>query len=1093
MDFDGAPRGFKPRRRAPDVPPTLSSGMYTSGNQKNAIDAGASMFSDSTHPFLISAARTQEMGSSTEISRNALSTTLRSPRTMSRPLSSSRLPSSSLSNAWQPLQLDLMEEKRAENNSECDKNNDSEDDEVSISFDPNHEKVDKLNNIENSRPDKASLAANGAMLFRAASRGMTSEVWTASTVYSEDKNFRPALPARPKNQAAHFLHINSTNNLVATAPPSPKPALPKRSSRVHDYVKRTSQVSVSQHQEDFATRQQQRSVPSLPYFSNDINIKQTNNRNYGDLVVREIVLRLNIRLSSRLSNVIAVIGERRDCIPHSHHESLTKREWKKCKDKSNANVKNVLSNGEEDGETSNFDAVWREIGRTEVIDDVEPGVLTSWLISFNCEIQVSYDEAWNYARVPSNERRIAIYHVPQISQDCHSVDNFVPVGYAIIDLASLLPTDLEEVKNDEDWGIASDHQSHSSKLKPFQHLTIDGESSELHGSNESSSSGRRAKTHRRGTKSSDVSQQRLNQFVEDLSKGIPCVKLPKNKKCVVRISNDGTSIVIDKTYRKKDKPLPLNCVRRVQLVSDMSAEEMNYMSRKRIPRLNTLGETSRTVHFLWKKGKKSQMKHYLVQFQKSDIALKFIHGMLLLLKTRTVKTSASIVVQGVPVRGRRVEKGWGRGSYWISRPMFPRIDTSTLSFQATNRNHGSKQMNLPITIVHEIIEESVFADHVPALFIQAIVLKELDQRIRHVQRRIASITGLRDTTGYESGSVDRRASGVVGSVISVGESVISLGKSAYTGARNTLSGNNALEVNKRGSESARQQLLSTDTSLQDLKKEFTQMMELKDLLLKEKHSLEVATASVPNGSGSFRASSAKKRSARHFMPLNCHSHRVQLGDGTLCAIVTSGAHCAHSLGFKHGGLLPQMEKHKKLSGKSALPPHLFHRLACCVSQSLTAMLTALAFDLANKAQDIRFWKLLQSCGYLCHFECLLSTAGDENGMLDDHIIAIQMLENVTIEVCYVPREDDDDQPRIISMEGSLSSQIIVRMNLGVPLAILGNNIHGNKSGSQEQVSFSIFPVLVTQGINEQQTIANAVGASGRQYEINQLALRKFGR
>ena len=106
--------------------------------------------------------------------------------------------------------------------------------------------------------------------------------------------------------------------------------------------------------------------------------------------------------------------------------------------------------------------------------------------------------------------------------------------------------------------------------------------------------------------------------------------------------------MVDKTYRRKDKPLPLNGVRKVQLVSEMTEEDRNQMSRKKIPLLTTLEHARRTVHFLYKQdGKTTRLKHYILQFEDMATAQAFINGMLLLLKTRTVKVSASVQIEGI--------------------------------------------------------------------------------------------------------------------------------------------------------------------------------------------------------------------------------------------------------------------------------------------------------------------------------------------------------------------------------------------------------------------------------------------------------------
>ena len=1112
----------------------------------------------------------------------------RSPRTMQRPLSSSRLPASSLSTAWQPLELALEELPTSmprdhltavaplppEGPTAAVVTGDSDKD-VSTAA-----SADDTSEDDFSRA--ASIAASGVQLFRAASSGGDSKEWNLLREASETSSQRPVIPARPKNQAAHFLHRTSARDAVRAKRLSDQvedrvPALPKRPSyRSSEFAERgastrnnTSSVSNRSSQSSqnavafmqsstakIASAQhfQRRPRPSLAASSAPSPSASS------ATVRREIVLRLQIRLSSRLSNVVAVVSERRACVARQYAESLRRREWKKCVDMYEKTAGVSESTPPNKGgprrstDTKGANEIWKETGRTELLEDVLPNQQTAWLIGFCADIVLVRDDmTGQYMSLPENERRVAIYHVPHVGLDCHNVDNFVPVGYAIIDLLSLLPLlSKDDVENDEYWGIATPTlgMSRSESLQPFQHMSIyegleiGDEPADATTSRKHRRVGRGGRSGRSGTSTTDILQLNLNKFVDELSRGIPAIKLPKGKKCMVRIANDGTSIVIDKSYRKKDKPLPLKGVRSVQLVSELSIEDRNQMSRKKkIPLLTTLAQARRTVHFLYKKDrKKSRLVHYLVQFKDAATAQSFIHGMLLLLKTRTVKISATVVVEAIPVRAGRVTTGFGQGSFWNPRPTYPRVDVCTLTFQ--NSGNGPKSVassrkgiaavsdatRSPVTVVHERIEESVFADHAPAAFLVGIVAVDLQRRMETLTKilRKNNDSGTVGSSG-DSYSSDFRGphkhsgsrgsgtnggdegggggfipniregfthvgDGIRGGVIHVGESVVSLGRSAYRGVRSSVTEAHSGDESQR--ELSRLQKLQQELLIDELR----ELSVRNDEDVSRGHNGWSKDNKTLQGHRSltFRASSAKKKHSRRFMPLNCHTHQVQLGDGSLCAVVTSGAHCAHSLGFKHGGLLPLLEKHAKSAGRNAPPPvSLYHRLACCVSQSLTTMLTALAFDLANKAQDVRYWNLLRTCGYLCHFECLLSTAGDENGMLDDHIVAIETLKQVTVEVCYSGAGEKDGpsssyggrarpkSPRVVSMSGSLLSKMVVRMDLGVPIAALGID-------EKETISIDIFPVLVTQGINEQQTIANAVGSAGRQNDINQHALRRLG-
>ena len=60
----------------------------------------------------------------------------------------------------------------------------------------------------------ASIAASGVQLFRAASSGGDSKEWNLLREASETSSQRPVIPARPKNQAAHFLHRTSARDAV---------------------------------------------------------------------------------------------------------------------------------------------------------------------------------------------------------------------------------------------------------------------------------------------------------------------------------------------------------------------------------------------------------------------------------------------------------------------------------------------------------------------------------------------------------------------------------------------------------------------------------------------------------------------------------------------------------------------------------------------------------------------------------------------------------------------------------------------------------------------------------------------------------------
>ena len=119
-------------------------------------------------------------------------------------------------------------------------------------------------------------------------------------------------------------------------------------------------------------------------------------------------------------------------------------------------------------------------------------------------------------------------------------------------------------------------------------------------------------------------------------------------------------------------------------------------------------------------------------------------------------------------------------------------------------------------------------------------------------------------------------------------------------------------------------------------------------------------------------------------------------------------------------------------------------------------------------------------GFLLHWESLLSTHGDEQGMLEDFIVAIADLNHLTFKVFNTPihtlilthpltkylqlslAETLQDFPQVTGSRYKMCVEVPVQKTmfrlLPAPL----------QSGAE----ISVCAVLFTQGINEQQTIAD---------------------
>lgn len=195
----------------------------------------------------------------------------------------------------------------------------------------------------------------------------------------------------------------------------------------------------------------------------------------------------------------------------------------------------------------------------------------------------------------------------------------------------------------------------------------------------------------------------------------------------------------------------------------------------------------------------------------------------------------------------------------------------------------------------------------------------------------------------------------------------------------------------------------------------------------------------------FKASTEKKNSQLRFLPLNLHLQEMWVGNADAVAqtsigsgsgtsesnagaavydIVTVGAMAAHVYKFKNGGIFGLEEQHAKLKPRvrepqgSAAAHHqvplwsedeqkaedhewvLGKRMDVCFPQAVAALVTAftrkvdLALQHARPEQGQAMLEQLSKLGFLFDVESLVSTHGNEAGMLEDMAGAVNELRNV---------------------------------------------------------------------------------------------------
>lgn len=75
-----------------------------------------------------------------------------------------------------------------------------------------------------------------------------------------------------------------------------------------------------------------------------------------------------------------------------------------------------------------------------------------------------------------------------------------------------------------------------------------------------------------------------------------------------------------------------------------------------------------------------------------------------------------------------------------------------------------------------------------------------------------------------------------------------------------------------------------------------------------------------------------------------------------------------------------------------------HRHDIVFSQALATVVTSFVFQLQSSILDNAFLIQLQDIGFLLHWESLLSTHGDEIGMLEDFIVVMQNMNSLSIKI-----------------------------------------------------------------------------------------------
>ncbi|KAH9122743.1 hypothetical protein LEN26_010125 [Aphanomyces euteiches] len=294
------------------------------------------------------------------------------------------------------------------------------------------------------------------------------------------------------------------------------------------------------------------------------------------------------------------------------------------------------------------------------------------------------------------------------------------------------------------------------------------------------------------------------------------------------------------------------------------------------------------------------------------------------------------------------------------------------------------------------------------------------------------------------------------------------------------------------------------------------------------------------GKGNFKRSTYKKKKEWSMVSTNMHAQVMQVYNGNdimaSYTTITMGAVAVHTKGFANGGgyrmketlveVLEEANRMRKLKSKEQDPLMMFelfhipvgllssaggtvngnksydpisvarkawfelerrHHSLCIQILSATAAQICTMLELAamGSIYHTMVWRVVLRNNLLINFESLLSTQGNEGGMLEDFRVACKWLESVFFTFEVSPNMSEAISYRITRDNNYLT----VTMRIPVTYAeVLPKDLATAKK------KFRVLAVIFTQGVNEMQSLAHAMHSSHTQIQdqINQESFARLG-
>ncbi|KAM4714160.1 type II inositol 3,4-bisphosphate 4-phosphatase-like isoform 1-T3 [Anableps anableps] len=164
------------------------------------------------------------------------------------------------------------------------------------------------------------------------------------------------------------------------------------------------------------------------------------------------------------------------------------------------------------------------------------------------------------------------------------------------------------------------------------------------------------------------------------------------------------------------------------------------------------------------------------------------------------------------------------------------------------------------------------------------------------------------------------------------------------------------------------------------------------------------------------------------------------------------------------------------------PTQIVQRRHAVFSQGLSAIVCGFMLKLFGGLEDPEFLHQLHSVGILAQFEGLLSTYGEEVGMLEDMEVGVADLSSLAFAITEAESEQPDDLlPTITGTWGSFVVE--------VPLP--SDTFRSLPQELQAGRLIRVEPILFNIGINQHQSLAERFGDSSLQERVNQQSCERL--